>query len=90
MDEKKREEIALFRYGLIVPFLSPEELEWGVKGEMIQRMARQVYSAPYSKKTSLAGSTIRLYLRAYREKGFEGLKPKSRSDNGSPFRILLA
>ncbi|MBN2011859.1 hypothetical protein JW960_21200 [candidate division KSB1 bacterium] len=26
MDEKKREEIALFRYSLIVPFLSQEEL----------------------------------------------------------------
>jgi hypothetical protein len=32
MDETKREEIALFRYGMILPFLTPEELEWGIRG----------------------------------------------------------
>ena len=53
MDEKKREEIALFRYGLIVPFLAPEELEWGVKGELLKRMVKQTLSMPFSKKTSL-------------------------------------
>lgn len=83
MDEKKREEIALFRYGLIVPFLSEEELQWGVKGEMLRRITRQLLSPPFSKKSSLAESTIRRYLKTYRQKGFDGLKPKSRSDIGT-------
>ena len=87
MDEKKREEIALFRYGLIVPFLAPEELEWGVKGELLKRMVKQTLAMPFSKKTSLAESTIRRYLKAYREKGFDGLKPKSRSDIGKSQKI---
>lgn len=50
MDDKKREEIALFRYSLIVPFLSQEELEWGVKGELLQRMTQQIRTLPFSKK----------------------------------------
>ena len=52
MDEKKREQIALFRYSLIVPFLSQEELEWGVKGELLQRMVREITTIPFSQKTS--------------------------------------
>lgn len=87
MDDKKREEIALFRYSLIVPFLSQEELEWGVKGELVQRMTRQIHAIPFSKKSSLHESTIRRYLKIYREHGFDGLKPKSRSDIGSSHKI---
>ena len=87
MDEKKREEIALFRYSLIVPFLSQEELEWGVKGELLQRMTRQIHTIPFSQKSSLAESTIRRYLKCYRDKGFDGLKPKTRTDSGSSHKI---
>ena len=87
MNEKKRDDIALFRYSLIVPFLSSEELEWGVKGELLQRMVRQIHEIPHSQKNSLNESTIRRYLATYREKGFEGLKPKSRSDIGMSQKI---
>jgi len=87
MDEKKREEIALFRYSLIVPFLSQEELEWGVKGELLQRMTRQIHTIPHSQKSSLAESTIRRYLKYYRDKGFDGLKPKTRTDSGQSHKI---
>ena len=87
MDEKKREEIALFRYSLIVPFLMAEELEWGVKGELLKRLIQQIRSMPFSKKSSLAESTIRRYLYTYRQKGFDGLKPKTRSDSGSSKKI---
>lgn len=87
MDHKKREEIALFRYSLIVPFLSQEELEWGVKGELLQRMTQQIHAMPFSKKSSLHESTIRRYLKMYREQGFDGLKPNSRSDIGTSHKI---
>jgi len=87
MDEKKREQIALFRYSLIVPFLSQEELEWGVKGELVQRMVKEITTIPYSQKTSLNESTIRRYLKTYRDKGFDGLKPKIRTDKGKSHKI---
>lgn len=87
MDEKKREEIALFRFSLIVPFLTQEELEWGIKGEILQRMVKTIQTIPHSKKTSLNQSTIRRYLADYRDHGFDGLKPKDRSDIGSSNKI---
>jgi len=87
MDEKKREEIALFRYSLIVPFLSQDELEWGVKGELVQRMARQIHTIPFSRRTTVAESTIRRYLACFRKKQFDGLKPKSRADSGTSHKI---
>ena len=89
MDEKKREEIALFRYSLILPFLTPEELEWGVRGELLVRLVKNIHAIPFSEKQSLHPSTIRRYLADYRKKGFDGLKPDSRADIGSSRKIPL-
>jgi len=82
MDENKREEIALFRYGIILPFLSQDELEWGVKGEMLRRLENKDYDIPHSEKHTVDQETIRKWLYSYQEKGFDGLKPKDRSDIG--------
>lgn len=82
MDENKREEIALFRYGLILPFLSQDQLEWGVKGEMLRRLSQNSYQIPHSTKQAVDEETIRKWLKAYQEHGFDGLKPKNRCDIG--------
>ncbi|MFQ5606076.1 MAG: DDE-type integrase/transposase/recombinase [bacterium] len=87
MQESKREEIALFRYGIILPFLSQDELEWGMKGEMRRRIAQQHYDIPHSGKQTISEETVRKWLASYRAKGFDGLKPKSRNDAGKPRRI---
>jgi transposase InsO family protein len=87
MDENKREEIALFRYGLILPFLMPDELEWGVKGEMRKRLAQQPYNIPHSSKHTVDEETIRKWLANYKANGFDGLKPKGRNDAGKVRKI---
>jgi transposase InsO family protein len=87
MDDNKREEIALFRYGIILPFLTSEELEWGVKGEMQKRLAQQPYNIPHSNKQTIDEETIRKWRAAYKAKGFDGLKPKGRSDLGKVRQI---
>ena len=87
MDESKREDIALFRYGIILPFLGVEELEWGMKSEMLRRIAEEHYAIPHSSKHTIDEETIRKWLAAYKEKGFDGLKPKSRDDSGKPRKI---
>lgn len=87
MDESKREEIALFRYGIILPFLTPDELQWGMKGEMLHRLAAEYYDIPHSQKHQVDEETIRKWLAAYKKSGFDGLKPKSRSDRGKPRKI---
>ncbi len=87
MDESKREDIALFRYGIILPFLGVEELQWGMKSEMLRRLAAEHYDIPHSSKHTIDEETIRKWLAAYKEKGFDGLKPKSRDDSGKPRKI---
>jgi transposase InsO family protein len=82
MDDSTREEIALFRYGLIVSLLNPEELEWGMKGELARRIAAQNHTIPNSAKHTIGSDTIRKWVAAYKKNGFEGLKPKPRSDTG--------
>jgi transposase InsO family protein len=87
MEESKREEIALFRYGILLPFLNIDELEWGMKGEILRCLAQQPYDIPHSSKRSIDEETIRKWLAAYKEKGFDGLKPKARSDKGKTRKI---
>ncbi|MHC4338011.1 MAG: DDE-type integrase/transposase/recombinase [Planctomycetota bacterium] len=87
MEKDKREEIALFRYGVILPFLNVDELQWGMKGEMLRRLANEHHDIPHSSKHTIDEETIRKWLAAYQVKGFDGLKPKSRSDAGKPRAI---
>lgn len=87
MDESKREEIALFRYGMIVPFLSPDKLDWGLKGELRRRLAQEHVNIPNSKKHRVGEDTIRKWLAAYKAKGFDGLKPQPRADQGHARKI---
>lgn len=87
MNESKREEIALFRYGVILPFLNQDDLEWGMQGEILRRLAARDYDIPHSTKHTINEETIRKWLSAYKRKGFDGLKPKSREDAGKPRTI---
>lgn len=87
MDEAKREEVALFRYRMIVPFLSPDKLDWGLKGELRRRLAQEHVNIPNSKKHRVCEDTIRKWLAAYKAKGFDGLKPQPRADQGHARKI---
>jgi putative transposase len=81
MDEKVREQIALFRYSVIGSLISGELL-FGDLQKRIRELASRKYSIPYSKRTRIGAGTIEEWLYAYRYNSFEGLKPKPRSDRG--------
>jgi transposase InsO family protein len=69
-------ETALKRYALIAPLLEPalEEAEASRRrAEILERAPR-----PVSERT------LRRHLAAYRERGFDGLCPKRRTDAGKP------
>ena len=82
MDENKREQIALFRFSVIGSLISGELYHGELKGR-IRELGCRRYQIPHSRKTHIAPGTIEDWLYAYREKGFEGLKPKTRSDTGA-------
>lgn len=81
MDENTRQQVALFRYGLIADLVHRREGERGLYA-LLRQKAERVYEIPGSRRTRVALDTLRDWLAAYRCGGFEALYPKPRSDRG--------
>lgn len=86
MDEKLRQEIALFRFSLIAPILNNTFSNTTVK-EYLQEICAKEYESPIGLKKQYAPETIKEWLRFYKTKGIDGLYPKNRSDKGSCRKI---
>ena len=81
--EKQRQEVALFRYGLIADLI---HLEGGHRGGLYRRLGEKAaldYRIPGSNRTRVAAETMRDWLAHYRKGGFDALLPAPRSDRGS-------
>jgi transposase InsO family protein len=81
-DAQRRQEVALFRYGLIADLVQLPANHRGLY-KLLQTKAEQSYAIPGSLRRHVAAETIRGWLRDYREGGFDALLPKVRSDLGS-------
>ena len=81
MDEKLREQIALFRYGVIADLVHRPPGERGLLPLLKEKAARE-YEIPGSRRHHVAEETMSDWLAAYRRGGFEALHPKPRSDQG--------
>lgn len=82
--DKRAEEIALFRYGLISDLLRPADGETAIK--LYQRLrdkARRSYCIPGTRRTRVAVETMRDWMRLYQQGGFDALKPRPRKDMGA-------
>lgn len=84
MNLKQKEEVALFRFGVISDLVGGIRLEAGDFEKLLARKAQQKYSIPYSAKTSISVSTIRRWVWAYLKsnRNFKSLQPKDRKDSG--------
>lgn len=78
-DDKQREAVALFRYGLIADLC--ETNRQGLYKKLREKAARS-YDIPGSLRRRVATETLRGWLREYRRGGFDALLPKPRRDNG--------
>ena len=76
---KDRENIALFRYGLIAPLLNGQV---NSRKDYLAEISSQVHQVPYWGPKEYTPKAIEEWLRIYRKEGFDGLKPKLRSDKG--------
>jgi transposase InsO family protein len=81
MDEKLREQIALFRYGVIADLVHHPPGERGLYPLLKEKAGRE-YQIPGSRRRHVAEETMRDWLAAYRRGGFDALFPKPRSDQG--------
>ena len=79
MDEQLREQVALFRYGLIVPILNGQVLS---PKDYLAEITAKKHQVPHYGEKVFTQKTIKHWLLMYRRYGFDGLKPRSRSDQG--------
>jgi putative transposase len=79
--EERRTEIALRRFTVILPLIRGEYPPGG-KGRLREQIAAGHHDFPHSSRQTISVVTLARWERLYREHGFEGLKPQSRSDQG--------
>jgi len=84
MTDNDREQVALFRYGLIAPILNGQAKN---QQAYLAEICNQVHQVPYYGSKEFAPKTVEMWVRTYRREGFNGLKPKKRSDRGQSRRI---
>lgn len=86
MDRKKKEAMAVFRYGIIAPVLHA-----GGQGQAdyFRKLAQKDLEVPFLGPKRYAASTFKSWLQNYRRRGFEGLLPRSRRDAGQS-RVITA
>lgn len=86
MDEKHREEVALFRYGVISELVG-RRLAPGEKEKLFRELSSKTWTIPGTDRTTIGRTTIRDWMGLHEAMGFDGLKPVPRSDAGRPRRI---
>ena len=88
MEKKQREEVALFRFGVISDLVC-SRLTAGEQAELTRRKSKQRWHIPYSGKTRIAESTIQRWIRLYVNSGRElsSLYPAVRNDRGKSRRV---
>lgn len=84
MTQDTKEQIALARFKLISPVLAEPTRQ---QNDYFRQQAQRTHDFPHYGPKKVALSTFKLWLREYRKRGFEGLKPKSRSDSGRHRRL---
>jgi putative transposase len=81
-DEPWRTTVALFRYTTILPLLRHNREKDGFKKDLRAAIAALSHPIPHSRRTTISVPTLRRWEKAYRQGGFEALKPKPRRDRG--------
>jgi len=84
MDEKRKKEIAVFRYSVISDLVYWRPVGLQRLSDAIHLKANQKWEIPYSDRYTISATTIRRWLNIYlaSEKDIESLYPLNRADSG--------
>jgi putative transposase len=77
MEDPRRREVALFRYGLIRQAADPE-LSPSERGRLVRELASREHRGPDGEWTTVGRSTLDRWIVAYRAGGFDALIPAER------------
>ena len=79
--QKKPDQIAMFRYGLIAPLVL-ETLPRGELTRRAQQIAGRLYDIPHSSRRQVSVDTLLDWSLRYRRDGLEAITPQPRQDRG--------
>jgi putative transposase len=77
VEDPRRREVALFRYGLIREAADPE-LSPSERGRLVRELASREHRGPDGEWTTVGRSTLDRWIVAYRTGGFDALVPAQR------------
>lgn len=80
MDDKLRNEIALFKFSLIAPVINGSLNE--PLRDYLEKICAKTYEVPGKGPREFSPKTLRQWLHAYQRYGIDGLKRKPRNDKG--------
>lgn len=84
MEEQRKIEVAVFRYGVIQDFVNGIRLDHGERERLLREKCTRKWQIPYSFKSSISRGTIQRWIQLYESGGkrIESLYPKGRNDKG--------
>jgi len=84
MTDKEREDVALFRFGVISDLVGATRLDHGERGRRIKQKAAARWNIPHSARTRVSANTIRRWVTIYEksDRQLDSLKPVPRNDIG--------
>jgi putative transposase len=85
MTDQEREEVALFRFGVISDLVGATRLDHGERGRLIKQKAAAALEHSAFPRTRISDNTIRRWVAMYEKSGrqLDSLKPVPRSDIGA-------
>lgn len=87
MNDDTRQQIALFRYGILAPLISGTCDELNNRKGFFRDAARKTYTNPRGIDTTLSASTLERWFYQYEKGGFDGLLPQRRVDSGKSRKL---
>lgn len=87
MNSETRQQIALFRYGILAPLISGTYDEHKAVKEFFSHASQKVYTNPRGEDTNVSASTLERWYYNYKHGGFDALIPQRRSDTGKPRKL---
>ncbi|MBC8060556.1 MAG: DDE-type integrase/transposase/recombinase [Clostridiaceae bacterium] len=88
MEDKKSQELALFRFSLIAPVIN-DTYEAPSLSEFFRQVAAKSHTLPGGTSTRFSSGTIKKWYLHYKHAGFDALIPKTRNDVGKPRSLNL-
>jgi len=81
MDEERKKEIAVFRFGVIHEFVGGAVLDYGEQERLLGEKCARKWQIPYSNRTRVSRGAMLSWIKQYKGSGgkLESLYPKDRN-----------